>query len=227
MPWVRPRLSFVDRTTLRKLVALSLPMLLFQLGALLVNQLAPITVAHAAGLATVADYAVWLQLYSIPNAIVAMIDGPIVPALREALARGDHSWMVVAFRRMQRIKLAIVATCTLAFFAVGNVLVQLLSAQAVDFDWPVWAATGLLLAAAVWNTSYNDLMIATDRIWPLAFLTFANGAVTGVATYLLAHELGVAGAILGTAVFSLLIGSWVLPRLTRDIFRRDRAVLSA
>jgi hypothetical protein len=64
--------------------------------------------------------------------------------------------------------------------------------------------------------SYNDILVATDRSWMLVRVLFANGIFTAVAVWAAAPH-GVTAVILGTVAFSALVGTWLMPRLSRDI----------
>jgi len=109
MPWLTPRLRLVSRGALRALGTVSTPLFLFQIGSLLINELQTLVVARRAGLAMVADYTVFLKVYSVPVILLGQIDGPLLPSFREALTRRDVLWLRRTFWRAQGIKLLICA----------------------------------------------------------------------------------------------------------------------
>ena len=51
------------------------------------------------------------------------------------------------------------------------------------FSRDIWLAAGFLLIVAIWNVSFNDLMIAVDRLRLLVVTVLVNGLVTPVITY--------------------------------------------
>lgn len=213
MPWLRPRLRRASTATLRALLAVSTPLLLFQIGSLLINELQTVIVARRSGLETVADYTVFLKVYTVPVMLLGMVDSPLLPAYREALMRLDVEWLRRTFWRVQRIKVAICALATVFYCLFGNFATALLSGHNVRFDTNVWIAASILMVVGTWNGSFNDLLVATNRLWTLVWFILGNGAVTATLTYFAAQKWGVFGIISATAVYSLLVTGWVFPIL--------------
>lgn len=218
MPFLVPRVSAFSLVTARSLIGISLPIFLFQVGGMLINELQSLVIAHTASLAEVADFNIFLKVLSIPTFLNVTVEGPLSPAFREAWARGDSRWLRSAFARMQRLKMGVAVLTALAFVLLGNVLAALLSRGMVSFDVWFWLAAGLLNAAGAWNGGYNQLFQALDRSWPLAWLTLANGLVTLPLTVLLGESMGLTGVVLATALFSIAVQAWVMPIWSRDLF---------
>jgi O-antigen/teichoic acid export membrane protein len=61
--------------------------------------------------------------------------------------------------------------------------------------------------------------MAIERLWTLVLLILLNGVVTVGLTYLLAGRYGVLGVLIAITTFSLVVTSWLLPYLSRDVFR--------
>ncbi len=220
MPWLRPRRSLVSMKALRALAATSTALMLFQLSSLLINEAQIIIVAHRLGLDAVADWSIFMRVHALPIVFISMLDGPMIPALREAHVRGEHKWLRTAFFRLTWIKMAIAFVAVGLYFALGNFAVHLLSGRSVDLPMKVWAASGFLLVVGVWNGSFNDLMIATNRLWFLVVTLVFNGVVTLGLTFGLARPYGIFGVVMATPVFSLVVSGWLLPWACRDLLRK-------
>lgn len=221
MPWLRPRMSLATRATLRALASVSVPMLLYQLGGLVINETQTILIAHRIGLAGVTDYSVLMRVYILPALLVGMIDGPLIPAFREAYVRGDRDWLRTAFWRLTKIKMLIAAGAAVGYLLFGNFAVRLLSGRAVSFDWKVWAACGFLQFVAIWNVSFNDLLIAINRLWVLVIGILFNGLVTLSLTWWFSKPLGIFGVVLATPIYSLVVTAWLFPWVSRDVVGRS------
>jgi O-antigen/teichoic acid export membrane protein len=217
MPWLRPRWSLATRGTLRALAGVSIPMLLYQLGGLVINETQTLLIAHRVGLGGVTDYAVLMRVYALPALLVSMIDGPLIPAFREAYVRGDRAWLRAAFWRLTKLKMWLAAGAAVGYLLLGNFAVRLLSGRAVSFDWRVWAACGFLQIVAIWNVSFNDLLIAINRLWVLVIGILFNGLVTLSLTWWLSKPLGILGVVLATPVYSLVVTAWLFPWFSRDV----------
>jgi O-antigen/teichoic acid export membrane protein len=227
MPWLLPRWSRRTKAALRALVQLSVPLFLFQIGALLINEAQILIIAHVRDVGEVTRYSVFLKVFTIPVYVVAMIDGPLVPAFRESYARGDKAWLRSAFWNVQKLKLWIALASTALFLIFGNLFTRLLSRNTVEFDRSVWLAAGLLLAVGCWNGGFTHLFTAVDRIWVLVATVVANGLVTAPLTYFLAGRHGMLGVVLATAAFSVVITAWLMPLLMRHLIKDMRRPVPA
>ncbi|HKQ70282.1 MAG TPA: lipopolysaccharide biosynthesis protein [Polyangiaceae bacterium] len=217
MPWLRPRLSLVSRATLRALASTSLALFVFQIGALLVNETQSLIIAQRLGLPRVAEWAVFMRVHLLPAIFLQLIDAPLIPAFREAYVRGEHEWLRKAFWRITRIKMAVAIVASGLYLALGNRAAAILGGESIAFDANMWAGSGLLLIVSAWNGSFNDLMIAVDRLRPLVITVFINGLLTPLLSYFLAPKWGLLGVLVATPVFSLIVSAWLLPWLCRDV----------
>jgi O-antigen/teichoic acid export membrane protein len=221
MPWLRPRLRLVSRTTLRALAGTSAALFTFQIGALLINETQSIIIARRLGLERVTDWSVFMRVYLLPHIFIQMIASPLIPAFREAHVRGEREWLRRAFMRVTGLKLAVVLIAASLFVVCGNWVATLISGQPMNFTRDVWVACALLLLVAVWNGAFIDLMIAVDRLKMLVVTVLLNGLVTPVLTYFFAGALGILGVVLATMIFSVAVNVWLLPVACRDLLRRS------
>ncbi len=219
MPWLRPRLSLVSRRVAKALASTSSAMMLFQLAGLLINEAQVLIVAHRIDLLAVTDWSILMRVYALPITFIAMLDGPMVPAFREAYVRGDRSWLRSAFFRLVRLKMGLALAGVLLYVVFGDLIAALFAGRAVQLAASVWWSTGLLLFVGVWNGSFNDLLIATDRLWVLVAAVAANALVTIVLTITMARSFGLVGVLLATVAFSLFVTAWLNPLLCRMALR--------
>jgi O-antigen/teichoic acid export membrane protein len=220
MPWLRPRLALVTRNALRALAGTSIALFVFQIGALLVNETQSLIIARRLGLSLVTDWSVFMRVYLLPAMFLQMIDAPLIPAFREAYVRGEHDWLRIAFWRVTKLKMAIALVAAGLYLVCGNWVASLIAGQPIVLSPDVWKASGFLLIVAVWNGSFNDLMIAVDRLRLLVITVLVNGLVTPILSYFLAPRLGLFGVVLATPIFSFAVSAWLLPLACRDLIRR-------
>lgn len=220
MPWLRFRLSAVRRDSLRAVMARSLPMFLFQIGALVVNETQPIILAHRCNLAVVAEYAILMRLYLVVLGVIQMSTASFVPSFREAIERGERAWVRASFRHFLWARVGLAFAGGLALVAIGNPLLRLwLRRSDVAFSTTTWVAVAVMMVAATWATAHSDLLAINDRLWRLVALVFVNAAVTVALTYWLAPRLQVLGVVLASAAVSSLLYSWLLPWMSRVVLR--------
>ncbi|OGO15161.1 MAG: hypothetical protein A2Z14_18140 [Chloroflexi bacterium RBG_16_48_8] len=222
MPWLRPRLSRIRISSLKRLLRTSIPLFLFQIGALLVNQTQPIILAHRSGLEEVTEYTIVIRLYQAFMSLITVSTIAFVPPFREASERGDHAWVSVGFRKMLSIRmiLAILFSFMMALF--GNFLVgKWLGRTDIVFSLAVWIVLSVMLVSSTWSTAFSDLLVIMEKIWIQVVLVLFNGVSILALTYLLSPSIGVMGALIASNGFTFLVLSWLLPRISRSLLVAD------
>jgi len=223
-PWLKLRYRDISWSTLKSLMSLSVPMFLFQVGALAVNETQSIIIAQRCGLATVADFGIAMRLYLLTGSLIQLGTGSFIPPLREAHERGDRPWVRTAFARLMLVRLAIAVAGGLVMSLLGNFILRVwLRRDDIAFSHHVWIALSALQIASVWGSTYAELLWIMDRLWVLVALVAANGAVTVALTWQLAPQLGVLGAVLALGTVTVLVNSWLTPILARDLLRGGAA----
>jgi O-antigen/teichoic acid export membrane protein len=206
MPWLRPSLSKVSRSALRDLLSLSIPIFLYQVGALVVNETQSILLAHRCDLSTVAAYSIGMRVYMLIIVVIQIGTNSFIPALREAFERGDHDWTTRAFARLLRVRIGMATAGGLFLILFGNTLLSLwLRRTDMAFGRGVWIAMAFLMVGAMWGTSYAELLSIMDRLWLNVVAVFANGTVTLLLTYYLSPSFQVQGAIVAIALPTALV----------------------
>jgi O-antigen/teichoic acid export membrane protein len=223
LPWMRPRWGSVSTSALRRLLSSALPLYLFQIGALLVNQSQRPLLGYRAGLDVVAEYDVLLRVYSFASLLIVTGTASVAPAFRESWERGEIDWVRRTFWRLVAIRVgAAIAGCTVLVFA-GNVLLRVwLRRPDFQFSVSVWLSLSGYLIVAIWGTSFFELLTILDRIWPQVAVVIVQGLVTIVLTWVLSAPFGVLGALAAVALPTIVVSGWVMPSLGFALLRRGR-----
>ena len=220
MPWITPRLSLVSLEAMRRLLQSSVPLFLFQLGALLVNNTQPLLLAHLTSLSTVGDYSLLLRLSGLLGSITVLATSSFVPAFREAHERGDRDWVRRSFRRMLGLRLAMVLPMGVALVLGGNAILRIwLGQDSIRFTTPIWLTLAAVMAFSAWGTAFSALLTIMDRIWIQVGFVLLNGATTVLLTIWLAPAIGVLGALVALGFTPVAIWSWAGPALSRPTLR--------
>lgn len=223
MPWLRPRPSAVSREAARALLARSLPLFLFQLGALAVSETQAIVLAHRCDLAVVADYSILMRVYTLVVGVIQVSTSSFLPSFREASERGDHAWMRASFVQFVRARMALAVGAAIALGMLGNTLLRVwLRRTDIAFAPTLWIALAVLMIATCWVTAHADLLTIMDRLWVNVALVLVNGATTVALTYALAPTYRIVGVVIATGFVTAGFYSWVVPWLARAFVLRSR-----
>lgn len=216
MPWIRPAPGQVTRRALRRLLTSAVPLYAFQLGSLLVNQSQQIVLARRAGLAVVAEYDVLFRLYLLAIGLITLSTASFAPSFREAVERGEAAWVRRSFWHLVRLRVLAAGLGALGMLVGGNWALRLWLGRP-DFQYGpwTWVVLSVLLIVAAWASSFLELMMILDRIWPLIGVVLAQGAATMGLTWILGATHGVLGALLAMTIPAVALTGWMVPRMSR------------
>lgn len=218
MPWTRPRLSLISSAALKRLLSVSVPLFIFQVGALLVNNTQFVILAHSTNLEIVTDYSIIMRVYLLPISLIALSTYSFIPSFRESFERGDHGWSRLSFKRMLWIRMALTLISALFMIICGNSFLCIWLHRAdIQFEPLIWFTLGVVMVASVWGTAFSDLLTIMDRIWVQVAFVFLNGVATIALTIYLSSKLGVLGAIAAMGFVAVFVLSWAYPLLARSI----------
>lgn len=218
MPWLTARFSRFSKVAAKRLLDVSVPLFLFQVSSLVINQTQPIILAYVSSLSAVAEYTIAMKLYLVLASLITMATASFIPAFREAFESGDLQWLRHAFRRLVALRVSGAAIAFGVLAVAGNALLDVwLGQETMSFTLAVWLALGVLMVAAQWVSCYTDLLTILDRIWPQVILVTVNGGVTVGLTLALAPRWGMLGAIVASGVVTVALWTWLLPLLTKRL----------
>jgi O-antigen/teichoic acid export membrane protein len=219
-PQLRPKWARVSAVSLRRLLRSSIPLFLFQFGALLVNYTQPFLLARVANYRVVADYSLLLRLYSLAGTVIVLSTSSFFPAFREAFERGDRGWVRSNFARMLGLRMGLALVLGSVLAVAGNPMLRLwLGRDAVDFPVTVWLLLVVVLVVSAWGTAFSDLLTVMDDLWIQVAVVLLNGAATVALTLWLAPRWGIPGALAAIVFVPLLVWSWAGPAYSRSLLR--------
>ncbi|MBI3745848.1 MAG: oligosaccharide flippase family protein [Chloroflexi bacterium] len=222
-PWLRPARHEVRPVVARSLLRVGLMFLILQLAVAIAFTSNSVIIAAMIGPTAVAEYAVVSKLFLIPALMVSLALGPLWPAYREALSRGDAPWVRRTFRRSILLSLTVGGSVSAALIVLGLPLITIWVGSSVT------PSFGLVLAVGIWTTLsavgtavamlLNGAQIMRFQVVAAIVMAMANVLLSIALT----SRLGVAGPVWGSIVayslFSLIPVALYLPRVLARIDR--------
>jgi O-antigen/teichoic acid export membrane protein len=121
---LRPRWREFSAPAAGKIFRLGGLFFVLQLAATLAFASDNLVAAQVLGAASVAEYSVTMQLFSVPMLILGTLFLPLWPAYGEALTRGDVSWVLRTLKRSLLIALVVAGLPSVALVVFGRSVVQ-------------------------------------------------------------------------------------------------------
>ncbi len=216
-PWLRPTIGEVNFAAARSLLRVGLLFLVLQVAVAVAFTSNSIILAVMLGPSAVTDYAVVSKLFLIPTLLVSFALGPLWPAYREALSRGDVPWVRRTFRQSIRLSLAVAGLVSGILVAVGLPLIAAWVGVSVQ------PSFGLILAIGVWTplsavgTAVAMLLNGAQAMRFQVVTAVVMAAANILLSVALTARIGVAGVVWGSVIaftlFSLAPLALYVPRL--------------
>jgi O-antigen/teichoic acid export membrane protein len=196
----RPRPALVNSATIRALMTSGSMFMALMLTQALSVQIDTVLIARLLGVEAVSDYSVVQKLLTQPQFITTMLLTAQFPAYSEALARGDHAWIVEHFRTTLLGAVALAAGACAVLGLLAGPLLALWIGSAIQ--------TGplLLWSMAVYGTVATIANVFTYTFFALGLyrrVILAHAAMIAInipASIVLIPRVGSAGACIATTI---------------------------
>jgi O-antigen/teichoic acid export membrane protein len=217
-PWLRPTLHDVNIIVARSLLRVGLLFLVLQLAVAVAFTSNSLIIAIMIGPSAVADYAVVSKLFMIPTLLVGFALGPLWPAYREALSRGDVEWVRRTFRRSIRLSLSVAGLISATLVLIGlPVIAVWVGASAVRPPFGLVLAIGIWTAiSAVGNAGamlLNGAQVVTFQVVSAVLMATMNVLLSVTLTSWIGIPGVVWGSVIAYTAFTLIPMALYLPRL--------------
>jgi O-antigen/teichoic acid export membrane protein len=219
LPWMQMSIYLLSRKALSRIAKSSIPLSLYQIGALLVNHAVNIVLAQAAGLSTVADYQILLRVYLLVFFAGTAVARPFYPALREAFERADNSWVSVSIRRVLILRTGISSLLSIPLLISGDWLVRIWVGQTLNdrFGFFGWLSLMILLILSSVSSTLSDILLILDEIAAQIKIIFLSAAVTLGGIYFFVSAYGVIVVYIAMAVSTIYPIFWCYHRLEHKV----------
>lgn len=218
---VAPRLQRqgINRRAISRVASSSVPLFLFQCGALLVNQLVNIMIARLANISVVADYNMILRVYLFAFSIAAAISSPFYAAIRDAFERTDIRWVRKAIQRSLILRILALVPFSLVLLFFGDSIMRgwvgVGSANAIGFLG--WFCVVLSLFFASISSLLSETLSSLDDIWSQICMVFLSALIVIFLMYFLIPIWGVPGVFLAMATSTCIPILWLMHRVKQKI----------
>lgn len=215
IPWLRLQLKQSSRDALRRVAKSSVPLFLFQIGALLLNQSANIILAQLAGLRIVADYNILLKIYTVFYSIGISFSSPFYPAIREAFERKEYRWVSNAIKRVTALRLAILIFPVIPLMFIGDELIAFWIRQPLseDFGYMGWLCFCICMILSGLSATLSEVLIVLDHIFSQLHTVFANAFVFIIFSVLLVPQYGLVGFYMSFVISMIYPTLWALNKI--------------
>ncbi len=215
IPWLKLQLKKNSREALRRVARSSVPLFLFQIGALLLNQTANIILAQFGGLSMVADYNILLKIYMVIYSVGISFSAPFYPAIREAFEKNDKRWVSNAIKRVTAIRLIILILPTIPLIFIGDQLIALWIRQPLSSDFGPcgWLFFLICMILSGVCATWSEVLIILDHIFVQLHTVFTNAVIFIIFSIALVPHFGLTGFYISFIIGMLYPTAWTFNKV--------------
>lgn len=205
----------INRRAISRVAKSSVPLFIFQFGALMVNQLVNVFIARLASLSLVADYNMILRIYMFIFSIAAALSSPFYAAIREAFERTDIGWVTKAIWRSLVVRLLALVPFALILIFLGDRIMRgwVGVGNAIAIGSLGWFCVVSSLVLASISSLLSETLSSLDDIWSQIGMVFLSATIVICLMYFLIPTWGVPGVFLAMAASTFIPIFWLAHRL--------------
>lgn len=195
-----PAITSVRSEEVKEVLSTGGMFFVLQLTAAIQSQGDNIIIANMLGPASVAQYAICMQLFMIVPTLLRLVFVPLWPAYREALASGDVDWVRRVFAKSMKLALLVGLPSAIILVLLGSEIIRLWVGDEVLPSLSLLIGCGLWLVLVLVGVTFSVFFNAIQWIKVQIFVATSAGLMNVGLTIYLVGEIGVEGAIYGSVI---------------------------
>ncbi|MCS6801254.1 MAG: oligosaccharide flippase family protein [Chloroflexota bacterium] len=212
-PYLIPRWNAISLKVALSLLSTGGAFFIGQLAAYVFHQYGAFLVGRIVGPQDAARYAVMSQVIVIAIGLVTMITTPLWPAIADARARRDISWILAIYRRTRLTVMGLGTVAGLSIAIAGEPVIARWITPDVAPTLAFQALSGCFLAIDAWDNLHYCVLMGLNRPWLCAGVFALSAVVLIGISAILVPLFGLAGMAASQCLGRLLVMSWLLPFL--------------
>ncbi|TLD70900.1 hypothetical protein FEM03_11385 [Phragmitibacter flavus] len=199
-PWLAPRWKAFDLRHATDLIRKGLWFFANSITWAMVSQIGTLIIVHELGAASVTPYSVAQRLFSYSLLLQSMVGGLLSLTYTEALAKGDHPWILKTLGRHFWLSCAASAVlCAGLYLAAPSIISVWAGPEAVP-------SNGVLIWMALWNfllgltTPFATLLFGLGRIKMMTIYSAVTAVLNLVLALFWVKTYGMVGVVAASTV---------------------------
>jgi O-antigen/teichoic acid export membrane protein len=168
-------------------------------------------IAQHLGSETVTNFMIGLRLITILSLPLTLINGQILPALNDAIAKNEHQWIKKILRKTLWSNTAYILIVGLFLSLLGNTVIKLWVGNIVKIDGQLWLGFITLFTFMVYNSLISNILLS-PKLLKYTIVAFPLSVCLLVtAKWLLIVSFGLPAMLTGGSL--LMLAVYILPSL--------------
>lgn len=214
-----PNFRFFEFRHLSKLYKDGIVFFSLQVATIILLTSDRVILAHYHNLSLVATYSVGYRLVVLFTTPVDAFVLPLLPALNDALAKGDMLWIKKVIKRAINVIAISSVTMCLVMIVLGSFIIQIWTQNSIDISVSSIIAFGCLILFTNLNSFFSYVMLTPKFIREIVLIYSVSVCFAVIFKFLFVSYFGIAGVIWATIIpVSLLFFTFSYKKLIESNF---------
>jgi O-antigen/teichoic acid export membrane protein len=209
----QPRWSLWDKNLVKLLFKDGIIYFVLQIFTIGLTTVDSFFIAKQQGSESVTTFMVGLRLIVIVSLPLTLINGQILPALNDAIAKTDTPWIKKNLRKALFINSVYVVLMSLVLFLFGDLILELWVKNMVKMDKNLWIGFILLFAFMVYNSLISNILLSPKFLRYTLYAFPISIVLMVTLKWLLLVNYGLAAMLAGGSI--LMIAIYLIPSLLK------------
>ncbi len=197
---LRPRIAKVDGVVAKELFTVGGMFFVLQIAGAIQGQADNVIIANMLGPAEVTNYSICMKLFLIVPMLFALLQTPLWPAYREALASGDALWIKRTFFKSIRWALLISIPSAFALVLFGGKIIELWVGPKVVPSISLLIGCGFWLVLMTVGNALGVFLNGMQFVKIQMIVAVITATMKLIISILLMQTIGVVGAVFGSII---------------------------
>jgi O-antigen/teichoic acid export membrane protein len=191
-----------------------------EVGAMLEQHSGTYVLANLSSTQATDLFAVVYRSLSLAGAVVAIMTQPLWPAFTDAIAHRDIGWIRRSYARLRRALTVYSCLVGVIMVTAGQWIFRHLMHIDTAGNYLLFCILGVYFVANIWTHLFYVTMMGMHGIWKLAIVALSENLLMLLFGILLVPRLGASGMALAYLAASLVLPTWLLPRMMTSAIQR-------
>jgi len=187
-----------------------------QLYNFLINSGMVVLVSHLERSRETAEFGSLMRFVTLATSVISLLVTPLLPAISDAAARAEMSWVKQHYRRAVSLTLGAATIIGLVLAAAGPMLFRLWLGGANAPPQSVCIIFGLYFIVSMSSLTHFNFALALGGIQRVGTLFLMQAGLAYALALSFAPQLGNVGVGLAMLASTLAVTGWMLPRRVRE-----------
>ena len=186
---------------------------IIQMAGILEQHSGTYILAHFSTTAATDFFGVAYKALALAGAVVGIATQPLWPAIADAIAHRDISWIKRSYATIRRVLTIYSSAVAIVIITGGPWIFQHLTHINAEGSRILFVLLGVYFVANTWTHLFYTAMMGMNVIWQVAGVLIVENLVMLILGAVLVPRLGIIGMALAYLIASVALPVWFLPRL--------------